>query len=775
MGRTATTFTRARERWHRLPRWVRWPAWGVVGLGVLGVLAFTVLWFTVDLPEDPPELQSAVVLSADGQELAVLSKGGQRFEVPLEEVAPLVVDALLSAEDRRFYSHSGLDPIGIARALWSNVRHSGTQGGSTLTQQLVKNQYLTSERTIWRKAREAVLAAKLERTEDKDQILERYLNTVYFGRGAYGIEAAARIYFDTTAAQLDLPQSALLVGLLRAPESADPAEDMAAAEKRRAVVLSDMVANHKITKDEAEAADATPITASEQTSPVELTAGLAPHFVEWIRQQTIDAVGEDALYSNGLKVVTTLDLKAQAAAEAAIKEVITDPAAPQAALVALDLDGAIRAHVGGRDFNALQVDLARGADGGGSGRQPGSTFKPFVLEAALEKGITLGDRYAAPPTLDLTVDGQPWNVSNYGGESFGDMTVADATAHSVNTVYAQLLTEVGPPAVADAAKRMGIDAELDVFPSIALGVEEVSPLDLASAYLTLADDGTGVEPYAIVRIEDGDGKVLWEPDRPEPKDGAIDKGISRAVTHALRGVIDGGTGTAADIGRPAAGKTGTTQDSVDAWFAGYVPGYAAVVWMGYPDGATPMENVQGRRTVTGGSFPAQIWQKFMTVAMEGRDEADFPDPPAELLKESAAAELSVAPPEVDPGGSITVSGSGFDLCRASWSVAVEGTPLASTPETGSDADERSATIQLPADIAPGSYQVVARCDSGAGERTAGSATFVVRGPTTTSTESTTTTAPDATTTTTRPGNGNTTTTSSSTTSPSTTTTTAPSG
>src|SRR5690606_17017464 len=252
----------ASRRWRGLPRWVRWPVHASGGLLVLGVAALVALWVTVDLPEDPPELRSAVVVGADGQELAVLAKDGEGFEVSLDEVAPVVVDALLAAEDRRFYSHRGLDPIGIARALWSNVRSSGTQGGSTLTQQLVKNEYLSNERTLWRKAREAVLAAKLERTADKDEILERYLNTVHFGRGAYGIEAAARVYFGTTAAELDLPQAALLIGLLRAPSSADPAEHSDVAEARRASVLADLADTGAISDEEAADAAEAPIDAT---------------------------------------------------------------------------------------------------------------------------------------------------------------------------------------------------------------------------------------------------------------------------------------------------------------------------------------------------------------------------------------------------------------------------------------------------------------------------------------------------------------------------------
>jgi penicillin-binding protein 1A len=291
-----------------------------------------------------------VLVAQDGRELAVLSQEGERFIVPLDEMGTTVVDALLSAEDRRFYEHGGVDPIGVARALVKNVTSSDTEGGSTLTQQLVKNEYLTSERSFVRKAREAVLSVKLERSEDKDEILERYLNTVYFGRGAYGIEAAARLYFDTHAVDLTLDQAALLVGLLRSPETADPVEDMDEALSRRATVLADMVANEKITQAEADAATATPIVATDQTAPPAPTAGIAPHYVEWVRQQVVAAVGEEALYGRGLRVVTTLDLDAQTAAEAAVADVLTDPAGPQAALVALDEDGAIRAYVGGRDY-----------------------------------------------------------------------------------------------------------------------------------------------------------------------------------------------------------------------------------------------------------------------------------------------------------------------------------------------------------------------------------------------------------------------------------------
>ena len=680
-----------RSRYCGLPRWVRWPLLAGMGLLLLGLLGFAVLWATVDLPDETPMPQSAVIVTEAGEELAVVAPEGLRFEVSLDEVSDVTVQAVLAAEDRQFYSHGGIDPTAIARALWQNIRSDDTQGGSTITQQVVKLAYTSGERSFTRKLREAILAIKLDRTADKDEILERYLNTVYFGRNAYGIEAAARAYFDTTAAELDLAQASLLAGLIRSPETAEPIEQPEEAARRRRTVLDALVETGDITEAQRDETDALELGAIPVERPgTEVTA--APHFVDRVREEAIAILGEEAVYGSGLRIVTTLDLRQQLEAEAAIAQTLDEPGDPQAALIALDSDGAIRAYVGGRNHDELQLDLVRGESGGGSGRQPGSTFKPFVLAAALSDGIGLGARFPAPAQIDIDLGGEVWEVDNYGGEGFGTLTVAQATASSVNTVYAQLLERVGPDAVVDAAHALGIESELSAEPSIALGTEEVSVQEMARAYLTLADDGNRVEPYDIVRIEDADGDIVWEPDDPQLEQ-VIEPEIARAVTSALRGVIEGGTGEAADIGRPAAGKTGTTQDNVDAWFAGYVPGYAAVVWMGYPEGSQPMDDVHGR-SVTGGSFPAEIWARFMTAALEGRDVADFEEPPAELLGEGEGQEG----PTTTAGSS--TSGPSSSSTSPSSSSTSTSSPDGSTTSTTADDREPTTTTAAPTTTTP---------------------------------------------------------------------------
>ena len=693
-----------RERWADLKaridqfrqtrtwKWLRWPVLIGGGFFLLLVIVFFILYATVDLPDDPPELNSSVIVDAQGREIAVLAKDGLRVQVELKDISQPVKDAVIAAEDRRFYEHKGIDPFGVMRAFINDVRGRRTQGGSTITQQLVKNSYLSSERTLVRKAKEAILAMKLERKDNKDDILERYLNTVYFGRGAYGIEAAARVYFDSTASQLDVNHAALLVGMLRAPESADPATDPDAATKRRDTVINSMVETGTLTEAEAKAAKAQPLGATAASRPVTLTAGVAPFFVEWVRAQAIERFGAEAVYGGGLRIQTTLDIDDQKAAEAAVASVLLDPADPQAALVALDRDGNIKAYVGGRDFNVLQVDLARGKEGGGSGRQPGSTFKPFVLAAALQHGITLGTQFPAPATITLDAGGEQWTVDNYGEESFGVVDLTTATANSINTVYAQLMLEVGPRDAVATAKQAGIVSPLDEVVSLVLGTEEVSVLEMADAYLTFARDGEHVPATAITKVENADGDVLFE--APTDAKRAMGEDVARGVNYALQKVVEDGTGTAAQLDRPVAGKTGTTQENGDAWFAGYTPNYVAVVWMGYPEGPEhTMIDVEGVAAVTGGSLPARIWKAFMEQALADVEVVDFEPPPDEMLAANdAASALTLQPPNGDPGVTVNASGTGFKTCIEGWYLTFDGNEVTS-PESGSTSDERRGIVR----------------------------------------------------------------------------------
>ncbi len=785
-----------RDRFGRAWPYLRWPVFGLGALFVLVLLAGIWLWTTTDLPATPSAAESAVLLDREGNELAVLAQEGLRLEVPLEDMAPVAIDALVAAEDRRFFDHTGIDPVGIVRALWNNITDDDTQGGSTLTQQLVKNTYLNDDRTLGRKVREAVLAVKLEQTEDKDEILERYLNTVYFGRGAYGLEAAARTWFDRSAADLTAEQAALLVGMLRGPEALDPVEKPDAALERRNAVLDGMATMGTLSAEETEAAKATPIdVAPREDSPTTLQAGVAPHFVEHVRGLLVDEFGEQALYDRGLVVRTTLDLTDQRAAEAAVAAHLDDPSDPQAALVAIDREGAVRAWVGGRDFETLQVDLV--SDAGGSGRQPGSTFKPVTLAANFEAGNGAGQQFPAPAEITLDVgDAEPWTVTNAGGQDYGTLTLAEGTFRSVNTVYAQAVLQVGPQAVVDLAGRLGIDRELDAQPSIALGTEEVSVLEMGTLYSTLSRSGARIDPYVITSVETRDGRVLRDLGDPEVTQ-AVEPAVADTVSAVLEETPRQGTARRAALDRPMAAKTGTTQRNADAWLAGYTPEYTAIVWVGNAESNEPIADVDGER-VQGGTVPAGIWHDFMVEALADVPPTPFPEPDPDLLGDTSTPLTLEATPSVEPGETVAVTGTGFEQCRSSWFVVLEGPTtvyeqpqpapdpddegddpaprepqpvepvlVESAPDVDSDAGERRAEVRMPVTAVPGTYQVSARCDAGAGPRAMGP-TATVEVPIDPATTTTTTTT-SSTTTTTEPEGTDTTTTSSPTSSTTTTT------
>jgi penicillin-binding protein 1A len=630
----------------------------VAVLTVAGLAGGLAVVSRVELPESDPLAQTTYVCAADVESgcgptnaLASFRAEIDRELVSFADIPPLVVQAVLSAEDRDFFRHGGVDPISVGRAVLADIRDRGSlQGGSTITQQYVKNAFLTQDRTIARKLREAVLAVKLERKMSKEEILTRYLNTIYFGRGAYGVQAASFAYFGgglstITDDAAGLAKAAYLAGLIRSPETADATIDPAEAEFRRRSVLDGMAAERYVTPEQAAAAAAVPFdslvtrrTERSGLGPIRGSENGSAYFVDYVRQWLLDHFEGDAqrVFAGGLRVYTTLDYGAQAAAYQSIYGadggILADPSNPAGSLVALDESGRVVAMVGGRSFDQSQVNLAVGQAGGGSGRQPGSTFKPFALAATIEAGQSPLSTYPAPSKVVFpgANDGEDWSVSG-GGSPSGSYNLLDALAQSSNTVYAQLMVQLGAPAVVQLAERMGITASLPPVPALVLGSGEVSVLDMASAYSTFANRGAHLDPVLVSRIEDSSGNVLYR-SRYEPE-AVLQVATADAVTTAMREVIADGTGTNAQIPRDAAGKTGTTEDYRDAWFVGFTctgpdTNLTAAVWMGYPgtegQPVASMTDVQGVHNVGGGTFPAKIWSSFMSKVTDGRPECNLP-------------------------------------------------------------------------------------------------------------------------------------------------------
>ena len=601
----------------------------------LGLVAAGCSLRPIDLDEQRPLALRSTFRAADGSVLARFFKENRNL-VDLDEVPQSLIDAVLAAEDSRFFEHPGFDVRAIARAALVNLSEGETvQGGSTITQQYVKNTFFRRPpRTLERKAKELRLAIEVEKRYSKREILERYLNTVYFGRGAYGVGAAAESYFGHGVRDLDVAESALLAAVIRAPSRYDPRDHGGRARGRRDYVLGRMEALGKLSHRRAAAARRRPLGVVPPPPPQE---SRYPYFVEAVRQELLadrrlgasDDERARSLYEGGLIVRTTLDPVMQAAAERAVADVLDQPGDPAAALVAIrPSTGQVVAMVGGRDWSQSQVNLALGRRGGGSGRQPGSAFKPIAAAAALEAGIPFDARYESSPASFTFDDGSTWSPTNSEGGGSGLMPLREALVQSVNGVYARLAMQLGPAAIVSQAKRMGVRSKLPLYPSVVLGTAQVSVLDMATAYATLANGGAMIEPTTIAEVRTSAGEVL-RPDQDVDL-GAMSPGTAYLVTKALEDVIARGTGRAADIGRPAAGKTGTTNEYVDAWFVGYTPDLVAAVWVGYPEGAIPMYDVHGIR-VMGGTFPALIWRQFMGAALAGEPPKPFRIPRAELV------------------------------------------------------------------------------------------------------------------------------------------------
>jgi penicillin-binding protein 1A len=576
--------------------------WGAV-LALWGIIAAigVVIWVGVHLPpiqslEIPKRPPSVLILGANGATLATRGDMGGA-EVPLRELPDYAPKAFVAIEDRRFYSHHGVDPLGILRAVVRDVLHRGsTQGGSTITQQLAKNLFLTQERTISRKLQEVVLALWLEHKFSKTQILELYLNRVYFGSGAYGMEAAAQRYFGKSAKLLTLPEAAMLAGLVQSPSRLAPNHNPEGAERRAALVITAMAEQKMISEDAAKRALANPARANKPSG-----GGSVNYVADWVMDAVDDLIGH---LDQDITVETTVDPVLQAAAEQALDDALLQKGdrlnISQGAMVAMTPDGTVRALVGGRNYADSQFNRAIDAK-----RQPGSSFKPFVYLTALEHGLT-------PDTIrdDAPISVKGWKPENYEREYLGPVTLTQALANSLNTVSVRLTLEMGPNAVTRTAYRLGIESKLEPNASIALGTSEVSVLEMVSAYATFANGGLATAPHVVQRIRSADGKVLYAR-APQQLGRIVDARYVGMMNTMMHETLVSGTAKHADFpGWQAAGKTGTTEDFRDAWFVGYTSHLVTGVWLGNDDNSPTKKAV-------GGGVPVDIWSRFMRTAHQG--------------------------------------------------------------------------------------------------------------------------------------------------------------
>ena len=639
------------------------------------------------LPPERPSVISGITRIYDdaGKQIGLLREFDLSIPVKQNDIPDVLKQAVVAAEDRRFYSHSGVDDRAVFRAIWSNVTGGGyVEGASTLTQQYARLVYLDPAKTLSRKIQEASIARRLEKEMSKDEILYRYLDRVYLGSGAYGVGAASQTYFRKSVKDLNVSEAALLAGLIRQPSVNDPRTNPAGAEGVRLQVLGQMLDQGRISQSEhAEAAAQRLVLVGENFNPEGPATRIHPpqeqeseypYFVDYVRRYLVTKYGDETVYRGGLKVTTSLNPSLQAKAEAAVKEALQGTSAPlEMAMVSVDpRTGLVRALVGGRDFSKSQVNLALGncigpvtakpdepfcVDGGGTGRQPGSAFKPVTLARALEEGIPVTEVYSGPSTYRFQGcrggDQAGCMVSNVESSGYGALSLRQATAYSVNTVYAQLVEDVGVKDTAEMANRLGltmVDREGRLpngemyGPSLTLGAAEVSPLDMASAYGAFANRGILMAASPVIRVEDGNGKVLEEVKAKKGKR-VLPEPVADTINDVLSDTIAYGTGTAADIDRPegTAGKTGTSEDYGDAWFVGYTPELSTSVWMGFADSRKSLVNIKGHARVYGGTMAAPTWKAYMTAAAPELNLTDFakPTPPTTVATIPA---VPVAPP-----------------------------------------------------------------------------------------------------------------------------------
>ncbi len=596
------------------------------------------------------------VEAADGTLIAQLDEE-RRLPVHLDDLREHVPQAVLAAEDRTFYRHSGVEPTAVFRAVVRTAQ-GDTQGGSTITQQLAKINYTSSERTVFRKLRELLYATRLERDYTKDELLERYLNQVYLGERAYGFGAAAQIYFGVDATDLTPAQAAFLAGRISAPEGVDVRENPQPTVDRRDQVLANMHDAGWLDDDAYEEATSETLDLAPEKAPKDNTR--APHFVEFVKREAmrLDELGGDRearaeeLLTGGYTIETTLDLAQFEASTSAVQDMLGEDGDPAVAVVTVEPgDGAIRNLFGGLTFDRKFDVASQGR------RQPGSAFKPFVYLAALREGIDPRSTFEADSPQTFTYRGETFEVDNYEGAGFGKMSVDDGLVHSVNTVYVGLGLEAGPPAVTRTALDAHAPNDEDAIssvPSVALGGlrKGVTPLEMASAYATFAAGGTYAKPYSVARILDREGEVVYEREiETEDVFRPVEVGV---LNRPMQRVVKEGTGRAADIGRPVAGKTGTTQEHGDAWFVGYVPQLSTAVWVGHPDEMRPMVNVHGRQ-VSGGSFPAAIFAETMTAAVDGLPVKEIPTASPDELDLETLHPTTTAPPRTSSTTSSTSS------------------------------------------------------------------------------------------------------------------------